>query len=315
MTKLARSIAEVLGYYDLFDRPLSALEIFKYLPPLAGVSFFAVRQVLIESSELKKFLGQKNGLYFFTNRASLLPQRTKRMKNAQLKWRRLKRYLAYLANVPFLRFAAASGSLTANNTKSDSDLDLFLITTKNRLWTARIFTVALTQFLGVRRHGQLIKNRLCFNYYLTEVNLNIEEEASRHWWHSAQEYARLTPVLENEPTAYDEFVRQNSWLKNFLNIFPWPNRQTAHCAKPQKFIRQIRQLLEYLLNNKTGDWLEKKLGQWQTKRIFKKSSSASPEEFFLTDNCLMFHPQSKSDKLMKEFNLKMAELEKIKYQI
>jgi len=305
MTKLEKSIAEVLGYYDLFDRPLSALEIFKCLPPLAGVSFFAARKTLAESSELKKFLEQKNGLYFFADRGALLPRRTKRMKNAQLKWRRLKKYLFFLAFVPWLRLAAASGSLTANNTKSDSDLDLFLIVAKNRLWTARIFAIALTQFLGVRRHGQLIKDRLCFNYYLTKANLNIKKEASRHWWHSAQEYARLTPVIENEPTIYDEFIKQNHWLKNFLNIFPWPNRQTAHRARPKRFAGQARQLLEYLLNNKTGDWLEKKLGQWQSKRIFKKSCLASPEEFYLNDHCLMFHPQSKSDKLTREFNLKM----------
>lgn len=305
---MGKSIVAVLVYYDLFSRPLSALEIFKYLPPSPGASFFSVIKAIRESVELEKIIQQKNGLYFLVGRQSLLPLRVKRMKNAQLKWRRLKKTVSCLALVPFLRLAAATGSLTANNTEASSDLDLLIVAAQGRLWSVRFFTTILTGVLGVRRHGRLIKNRLCFNYYLTEENLNVAEEASQHFWHSAQEYARLVPVLENEPAAYEKFLNQNYWLAGVLNIFPWQSRQTAHSAKSGRLAYRARAAFEHLLKKRIGNWLEKILGRSQGARILKKSRLKSAGEFYINDHCLMFHPQSESRELMKKFDLKMKQL-------
>lgn len=350
MNDLEKSILAVLVYYDIFDHPLTAVEIFKYLPsneapsaevggalPLRDeaeprtegrqanhssidksrwpsgalgqrVSFLTVKKALAESAGLAGLVKKQNGVYFLTGRDDLIAERNARMKIAQLKWRRFRRLVKYLALVPFLQLAAAIGSITAYNTTPASDLDLLVIMQTGRFWLARVLAAALTETLGARRHGRLIANRLCFNCYLTERSLNVENEARLHYFLSAQGYSRLMPLLENQTNTYERFISQNDWLKNQLNGFPWPMDQTAHRARRPWLSEKIRKGLETALGGRVGDWLERKTGEWQFKRINQKNSNNPSDEIYVDEQCLMFHPQAKSLETTRLFNTKMNRL-------
>ena len=145
---------------------------------------------------------------------------------------------------------------------------------------------------------------------MTEKSLEITAQAKPRDFHSAQEYGRLTPILEVEPGLYKKFIQANLWLAQFLKNYPWLNGNNANKIEPNSFFNLIRRFLEWTLNRKMGDWLEKFSGKKQTERINKKRQKEQPDsdQIFVRDNCLMFHPQSKSDRLMKEFNLKMRQL-------
>jgi len=311
MIQTDRAILAPLIYYDLLDRPLTALETFKYLRAKGPeISFFGVWQELKKSSTLKNHLQRKNGLHFLTGRETLMPIRQKRMKLAQLKWKKLKRFSKYLALVPFLRLVAVTGSLTSYNTKEQSDWDLLIIIKKNRLWLGRLLLTLLVGALGKRRHGNLTQNKICLNCYLTEENREITAEAKPRDFHAAQEYGRLTPILEANKVIYANFINANSWLNNFLKNYPWPNSHGAKKIQPPIIFIRLRQITESLLGGRVGEALERATAQWQNKRINKKRQNEQPglDQIFVSNDCLMFHPQSKSDKLMKEFNLKMTRL-------
>ena len=309
MTNLEKSIFVTLVYYDLLNRPLTALEIYKYLPALIGeVSFFEFKRTLENSLVLKKYLRSRFGLYFLNQRQDLISQREKRLKLAQLKWKKLIKSVRQLTFVPFLRLIAATGSLTAYNTRSQSDFDLLIVIREGRLWLTRALVTALTALLGVRRHGPLTQNRICLNCYLTENQLEIKTEAKPRDYHSVQEYGRLTPILEIKPGLYQQFCQANQWLKGFLNFYPWPNEKNAKRIKPNRLANLIRRFLEWLLAGKIGEGLEKALGQWQTSRINRKPGFAPADQIFISSSCLMFHPQSKSYELMKLFHQRMEQL-------
>ncbi|TSC52117.1 MAG: hypothetical protein LiPW39_614 [Parcubacteria group bacterium LiPW_39] len=308
MTNLEKSIIATLIYYDLLDRPLTELEIYKYLlGPSREVSFFDFKQTLANLVQAKK-INARDGLYFLSEHSELIKIREKRLKLAQLKWKKLKKIGRWLALVPFLRLVAVTGSLTAYNTRQESDFDLLIVAKSGRLWLTRIFTTALLGFLGVRRHDQLTRDRICLNCYLTNDSLEIKNEAKPRDWHSAQEYGRLTPILEIKPGLYQKFIQANGWLKNFLNFYPWPASQTARKIKASQWLEAGRRMMEWCLGGKMGDWLEKKLGQWQTRRIRQKNESQPADQVYVSDQCLMFHPQSKSYELMRQFNLKIEQL-------
>ncbi len=294
-------------YYNLLERPLTALEIFKYLrADSPEISFFGVRQQLEETAKISR----QNGLYFLTSRQALIATRQKRLKLAQLKWKKLKRLVRFLTLAPFLKLVAVTGSLTAYNAKESSDFDLLIILKKNRLWLGRLLLTGLIGMLRKRRHGNLTRDRICLNCYLTEENLEITAKIKPRDFHSAQEYGRLTPILEIEKGIYTNFIQANMWLADFLKNYPWPNNINAKKIQPPVIFNLIRQIFEWLLGGQTGDRLEKVAGKWQNKRINKKRQDEQPglDQVFVSNNCLMFHPQSKSDKLMKEFNLKMQQL-------
>ncbi len=312
MTKNDKAILAPLIYYDLLERPLTALEVFKYLwAETPEISFFNVWQELKMSESLPDFIQQKNGLYFLTNRETLIKIRQKRMKLAQLKWKKLKKIGRYLALVPWLRLAAVTGSLTSHNTKEQSDFDLLIVIKKNRLWLGRFLLTGLIGLLGKRRHSRLTQDRICLNCYLTENNLEITEQAKPRDFHSAQEYGRLTPVLETANGIYKNFINANSWLTHFLKNYPWPNSRSAKKIQPPIIFIRLRQILEWLLNGRVGEAMEKIVAKWQNERISKKRQNEQPngpDQVFVSGYCLMFHPQSKNNKLMKEFDLKIEQI-------
>ncbi|OGZ41184.1 MAG: hypothetical protein A3B04_02320 [Candidatus Portnoybacteria bacterium RIFCSPLOWO2_02_FULL_39_11] len=303
-----QALTAPLIYYDLLERPLTALEVYRYLRADAPeLSFFNVWQELKTAGTQASFIQEKNGLYCLSGRQKLIAARQKRLKLAQLKWKKLKIIGKYLALVPFLRLVAVTGSLTSCNTTKQSDFDLLVIVKKNRLWLGRLLLTGLVGTLGKRRHENFTQDRICLNCYLTENNLEITAQAKPRDFHSAQEYGRVTPVLEIKPGLYEKFIRANLWLANFLKNYPWPSKRNAKTIKPPAIFNFIRLIFEWLLNRKTGDWLEKITGQWQNERIVKKRQGerSNADQVFVSDECLMFHPRSKSDKLMKAFNRKI----------
>ena len=288
---------------------MTEIEIFKYCQKHSfNTSFFETRQIIKNSSALNSVLEPVLGLFLLKNRQAIINIRQKRLKIAQVKWKKLKKLAKYLTLVPFLQLAAATGSLTAYNTHPLSDFDLLIVAQKNRLWLTRILLTGLVGFLGKRRHGQKTKNRICLNCYLTQDHLEIEDKEKPHDFHSAQEYGRLTPILEISKDPYQKFINANLWLTGFLQNYPWSNNQTAKKIKVVCFFKKIRGFFEWLLSNQIGDWLERKTGQWQTKRIQQKKENQPPDQVYVSDQCLMFHPQSKSYKLMKQFGLRMEQL-------
>lgn len=308
MTTLNQAIFSTLIYYDLLDRPLTELEIYRYLLASSKkVSFFDFRQTLTELVQTKKIECQQ-GLYFLPNRSDIIKIREKRLKLAQLKWKKLKKLARWLALVPFLKLAAVTGSLTAYNTRLESDFDLLIVAQNNRLWLTRTLITALCALLRARRHDQFTRDRICLNCYLTQDGLEIKPEAKPHDFHSAQEYGRLTPILEIEKGLYQKFLQKNSWLNQYLNFYPWPQEETAKKIENSSALSLIRKAAEWLLKGKVGDWLEKQLAEWQTRRIKQKNETQPADQVYISNHCLMFHPQSKSYQLMQNWQAKIETL-------
>ena len=384
MPVLKHAILSTLVYYDLLDRPLTELEIYRYLlafsqkveprrresaallysvagrnpapkaihddrspasetrwPSGARVSFFDFTQTLAEIVRTKK-IECHQGLYFLPDHTNLsqagqqichagldpaskirknldsrfrgndkidiIKIREERLKLAQLKWKKLKKLARWLALVPFLRLAAVTGSLTAYNTRQDSDFDLLIVAKNGRLWLTRTLITALTSLMRARRHDQFTQDRICLNCYLTQEGLEIKPEAKPRDFHSAQEYGRLTPILEIEKGLYQKFLQKNSWLNQYLNFFPWTVEETAKKIKINRGLSSIRKAGERLLAGEAGDWLEKKLGAWQTQRINQKLQTEPADQIYISQQCLMFHPHSKSYRLLRAWQIKINAL-------
>lgn len=314
---LEKGIASILIYYDLLDRPLTALEIFRYLPAEKNhqPSFFELKKALKQNVWLKKISETRQGLYYLKNREKLIGQRETKLKTSQIKWKKLKQSAKILSFIPFLRLVAVSGSLTLNNAKPSSDFDLLIITKTNRLWSARILIMTVLSIIAKRRHQDRTKDKFCLNCYLTENHLKIEKRAKARNLHSAQEYGRIILLLEKKRNLYRQFLEKNFWLKNFLSNYPWPaspdasqggpNQHTAKIISISPAAEKISDLFEKLLSGGFGDWLEEKLGRWQSRRIKNKIGHEPADQIYYSNQCLMLHPQSKSYALMEKYEKKM----------
>ncbi len=336
MTLIQKSILSTLAIYDAaFNYPLTGFEVFKYLTnPLHLAEFYFSNQknkdkkeqfIKIEevkfgldtiitnlnSPSLKKFIGEKNGFYFLKDqpgKEKIVEERIERQKISIKKWKEAKKSIFWLQLIPYLRMVMINGSVALDNAHKDSDIDVLIIAKKNRLWTTRFFTTFLLQIIGRRRHGSLIRDRICLNHYISDNELEIKIRCLC----DAQLYAHLVPVLEIEKNNVKdklfEFQKANYWIGNY--IFFWPSLSREHPTRKVKYssiLRVIANLGEILLDNKIGDLIERILKYLQ-KEIIKRNPEVKKGRIKIVDTQLIFHPLSPVKKTLEKYNQIMLNL-------
>src|SRR5262249_48111044 len=123
---LGEAIVRTVLYADIFDFPLTAPEIHRFLIgyacPLAEV------QAALESSRLADVLGAAPPYYFLAGKSYTAQVRRHYLPELRRQWQRAATYARLLQSVPFVRAALITGSLAAGNVDGHSDADFLLIT-------------------------------------------------------------------------------------------------------------------------------------------------------------------------------------------
>lgn len=182
--------------------------------------------------------------------------------------------------IPFIRLIALTGSLARKDVNKNSDVDLFIITLQNRLWTVRFAAIVILDLFNLRAKNESTRCRICLNRFLSDKNLLLSPQNLFH----AQEYSQIVPLFDGN-NYYQRFLQNNGWMKKYqIKII------INHKSKilNHKFIEIARILAELLLSGKVGNWLEGKLKKYQVKKIahnpfFQQKGSRlkiSKEEFY-----------------------------------
>ncbi|MBI4709357.1 MAG: hypothetical protein HY764_04100 [Candidatus Portnoybacteria bacterium] len=269
MNQTEEAVISTLVYFDLLNRPLTNIELFRFLnkppsdqPQLSFGQFLSLLKNIAGQTSLVK---EYQGFYFLkeADEKQLFGLRQKRTKVSQLKWKRAKRIARILELTPFLEMIGITGSLSLDNALEESDIDLLIALEPGRLWIGRLWVTIILSLCGLRRHHQKTKDRACLNCYLASPSLEIQPYAKPHDLHSAQEYGRLICLWQSEQNNFSYFQSANAWINKFLVNYPWPDKANPKTAKANPLLAFIRGALEYPLARSFGDWLERRLGNWQ----------------------------------------------------
>jgi hypothetical protein len=76
--------------------------------------------------------------------------------------------------IPFLEQIGVCNSLAMGMADKDSDIDLLIITKKNRLYLVRLWMVFLFHIFKKRRHGNNVKGRFCLSFFIEEDKLDMK---------------------------------------------------------------------------------------------------------------------------------------------
>ncbi len=298
-TYLRNSILATIIYYDIFDHPLTLVEIYKYLVNpgrlsniQGGIGEIKLSDIIDELGRLVDpgIINQKNGFYFLNGRSDLYELRIERDKISARKWKKFLRTVKYLALAPYLRGVFASGSMAIDNTTEESDFDVLIIVRSGRLYTCRFFLWAISSLLGIRRkkNQKVAPDKLCFNHYVTDDNLYINHESI----FNAQTYINLKPAMI-KPEILDQFYVANLWLNNHAYNFRSQRNFVGRDIKPSGIFIIFAKTSEFILDFSIGNTLEMVLKYGQQKRI--KSDPVIHESggrIVFTDWELEFHPHS-----------------------
>lgn len=260
MTEAKENILATLAYFDIFKYPLTSGEIYLFLKNKYHQADFelALRYLVAHQSVF-----QFGNLYSLKNDYSLVVRRYNGNEKAAELIKVAHKIGDWLIRFPYVRGIAISGSLSKNYADENSDIDLFIITAKNRLWIARTLMHAFKKLTFLVNK----QDYFCMNYYIDEEQLEIKEKTI----YTAVEVVTLIPLQGD--MVIEQFYAANSWTREYL-----PNKimriSSAKPLRPSIF----KTVFEKLFNNPLGDILDTLLmritsGRWRKKTEQKKVNS------------------------------------------
>ncbi|MBU1018190.1 hypothetical protein KKA33_04145 [Patescibacteria group bacterium] len=287
---LQKSILQTIAFFDLFNFPLTAEEIKEYLYKYdKAVHIKEIKGTLEEMEEIEKI----HDYYVLKDQGKLVDVRKTRKFIAEKLWGRTRQYGQYMVKVPFVRMVAVCNNLAYDNPTELSDIDLFIVIEKGRMWLARLFITLILQFHGVRRHSDKIAGRFCLSFFVTPEKMDMEplllkpEDPYMAYW------TRLLMPIYGKKT-YEQFMDMNkNWLlKQYGLTFPDINEKkfSFHTNSGSK------RFWEWVFKGKFGDLIEGFLKKTFKKRTLKKASQLGPEaSVVVSDDMLKFHNRDRRE--------------------
>lgn len=199
---------------------------------------------------------------------------------------RAQKYIECIKNIHGIKMIAICNSLSMFATKSDSDIDLFIVTDAKMLWYVRFFVTLKFWKMWVWRKWTDIAGNFCLSFFVTEKALDFQKIALKDDIYLYYWIYFLKPILDYDAT-YDRFLSENSWVKI-------PESQKQENLDYRKFVGKSLKI----------SWLHSFLsciiqffGEKKTTRQWKKMGK--PQGVIISSDMLKFHDKDQRENVKK----------------
>lgn len=170
---LDRAIIKLITFFDLFDYPLTAYEIWINLDRAASLP--EIIKTLSDSQAAAAILEEKEGFYFLSGRSTIIRTRARRYNYSCRKLKIARRWAKLFQLCPFVKLVALSNSFGDHNLRDGSDLDFFIITAAGRIWLSRLYCAGWAKILNRRPTAKVHRDRICLSFYISADHLNVND--------------------------------------------------------------------------------------------------------------------------------------------
>ncbi|MBP9802548.1 hypothetical protein KBC40_03085 [Patescibacteria group bacterium] len=214
---IEQAILKTVAFFDVFNYPLTAEEIWKWLyRPGRVVSLYEIKDILASSEYLKSKLSVTEAFYSLKDREYTHLIRKHHNNLAERKFNRALLLVRFYRYLPFVKMIAICNTLAYSNTGEDSDIDFFVIVQKDKIWVARFLIIFVVHLLGLRPTKQNSRDSFCFSFFISEEVLDIQNiMMHRDDIYSPYWVAQLLPIFDRDNT-YQKFYEANAWVKKYL---------------------------------------------------------------------------------------------------
>ncbi len=305
---LQTAILRTLAYYDVFSYPLTIDELWRWLWPAPGESIAGATpddvRALVQSDGLRDQVTLTGEMVTLRGREELVTIREQRYEMNQKKWKRAESAARFLELVPFVKMVAVANTLAINNARSESDIDFFIITSRQHIWIARFLVTGIVSLLGWRRHGQKIQNRICLSFYVSSDALNLAPlQSSSPDTHLMFWASQLVPLMV-DADMYTKYKEANDWVTAALPN-AWPEKP-QRLQTPNSSLRSIKRFYEVFLSSPIGLMIENWARTRQLKKMEANVSSRAKEgttDVIVSEEVLKFHEADRR----KDYNAAVKE--------
>lgn len=280
---MEEAILKTLIYSDIFDYPLKAHEIHKWMIGKKAT----LRQVEEALKKAPKGRWQmSNGYFFLKGRANLVEKRIKSEKIAKRYLKKILIISKILKLNPFIKMVGISGGLSMGNVQWGDDIDLFIITQRNRIFSARFLTILLLGFSRRAKGEGNSSAKVCINLFLEEDNIKFKEDL-----YLAHEILQMK-MLWDRNGIYHKFIIDNEWVFKFL-----PNWTSS--AGIKKYVLGSERQNNFL------DSFERAVKYLQLSYMGKPNGEEK-----LYEKALFFHPSDYRKIVLEKYNKKIKTVDK-----
>jgi predicted nucleotidyltransferase len=331
-------IIKIMSYFSFFDYPPTAKEIYCFLKTKTTKEKLQQQlQKLVSKRKVNKINnrytlgGHGIKISNIKYQISKIINYLKRQEISEEKINKTQLYIKILSFFPQIKLVGLSGTIAMMNADKKDDIDLFVVTARNRLWTGRLIALILAQVLGIRRKwiqiDQRMENRgqktdlsektrdkVCLNLFFDESNLGVPDFKKTEY--VAHEVLQMKPLI-SKGDIYNRFLGVNRWVfklfPNAKNKSETPNpklqmvRQAHHRQQSQGINPKSQTLnykrLEFKDLNLFGvsnfefnifNWIEYLLRKLQLYFINKHKTNE-----IITNTQLWFHPVDFEREILK----------------
>ncbi len=264
-----QSVYQTVAFFDKLDFCLTDREISERLMG-AAASFDEVREVLASSSHI----ASRDGWYFLPGRDELVQLRKDRMDTHALFMRKVERYRWVFRIIPGLRAVYICNRLAMAQARPTSDIDLFVVTSKGRMFTARFFLLFALEILGLRIHPDRRSGRFCPSFIVDETQLNVESLLLQ----PRDPYFAYWVLLLKPVVGYVNLRAANPWFRSYF----------SEEVLKRYFTSEHRS--EVRSGGWLGDMAETVFKKWQMARLMKKyPEMMRPQGLVISDTTLKLH--------------------------
>jgi hypothetical protein len=260
LTNEHKHVLRALLYFDLFNYPLSLVEIKNYSKT---VNYADLERVICDLVAIN-LIFKINDFYALKPNPALVENRLRGNKAADKMMVIAKRMSLFISRFPYVRMVAISGSLSKGYSDELGDIDYFIVTKPGRLWIARSILIAFKKIFLLNS-----KKYFCVNYFVDTDHLEIPDKNI----FTATEVLTLEPMYDAE--VFQDFIRANSWATEFL-----PNAKTKSASNSNpKRNYFLKSLVEFFLNGRLGESLDAYLMKLTINKWQGKFNHFTPEYF------------------------------------
>jgi len=261
--KIKEAIVETIAFFDLFDYPLTAWEVWKYLPGIK-IGYDEFVNVLY-AFDFENKIEIVNSFYILTGRREIIAVKMKRYYYTDKKFERAIRLFKFFKYFPGIKMIAVGNLIGAHNLKEDGDIDLFIVTETGRIWTVRFFLAVVMEIFGLRPRLGKEKDKICLSFFVSENNLDLKSLMLKddqgkindpyfiHW------LAGLIPIYDIGG-IYEKLITANNYIFDLL-----PNWKTNEIHHERQIMASS--VFWQKFSSSLVKYFEKYLKNWQIKRF------------------------------------------------
>src|SRR3989344_1128008 len=146
---MEKAVLKTLIYSSIFDYPLTIFEIHKWLIG-RKCNLRQVEAAVGRLVKSKKIL-VKNCYLFLPDKSKIVKKRIKKAEYSKGYFRKAYLVSQILKLIPWVKLVGISGGLAVDNAGSKDDIDLMIITDKERMWISRVLILGILEIIGQRR--------------------------------------------------------------------------------------------------------------------------------------------------------------------